>query len=434
MSRKYEKEYQAYRLNWMIEHGFSIDDLIRELQTHQENFDSFVGVKDLFADWEYNSGFSGELWPCYDEFVDCEINKPMKEDSKARGKMLKVGDFLLCKPTGQPETEHCIRGRVIAIDANQNVTISRALKYGAVTLTNLTLPESELLEYYKKVHSGFGGELCEYNGVLFDDYEPKGTKGDQHNGWACICKHCAENYGFQNYIDDSGPAESLCSVWGCTNEADHYINFDGSEVIKSQSEILKQERFFKRDNYIEEIYYNPDSVSGGQFVHVQMDYDLIRKMNGEYANAEIFFDCLEEDSRQFLSDVGSDSFDDSVYAFNQRPFYTRKQGDSYADSEKALIIAQAVQEEQTTLTDSTEDTAAAVREAGALIQTAAKLGLLYMPDDNSVVVCTRYGDEERWERTNMLEASCSLANSGYMPELKRIVEAKQKELNTTMED
>lgn len=62
--------------------------------------------------------------------------------------MLNVGDKLICKTEGQPETEFCIRGEVKKIEGDI-VTISRALKFGTLPMhKDLTLPESELLKYY----------------------------------------------------------------------------------------------------------------------------------------------------------------------------------------------------------------------------------------------------------------------------------------------
>ena len=43
--------------------------------------------------------------------------------------MLNVGDKLICKTEGQPETEFCIRGEVKKVEGDI-VTISRALNSG----------------------------------------------------------------------------------------------------------------------------------------------------------------------------------------------------------------------------------------------------------------------------------------------------------------
>ena len=54
--------------------------------------------------------------------------------------MLNVGDKLICKTEGQPETEFCIRGEVKKVEGDI-VTISRALKFGTLPMQkDLTLP------------------------------------------------------------------------------------------------------------------------------------------------------------------------------------------------------------------------------------------------------------------------------------------------------
>ena len=55
--------------------------------------------------------------------------------------MLNVGDKLICKTEGQPETEFCIRGEVKKVEGDI-VTISRTLKFGTLPMhKDLTLPE-----------------------------------------------------------------------------------------------------------------------------------------------------------------------------------------------------------------------------------------------------------------------------------------------------
>lgn len=72
-----EIAYAKYQLDWMMEHGYSIVDLITALRQHQtedpEDFDQLSYPIDcLFEEWEEDSGFNGELWVCFDEFCDAE--------------------------------------------------------------------------------------------------------------------------------------------------------------------------------------------------------------------------------------------------------------------------------------------------------------------------------------------------------------------------
>lgn len=63
--------YEKYKLDWLLMHGRTLTDLIKELDTLQEeNPDD--SVSQLFADWEYDFGFGSEIWVCYQEFLDSE--------------------------------------------------------------------------------------------------------------------------------------------------------------------------------------------------------------------------------------------------------------------------------------------------------------------------------------------------------------------------
>lgn len=65
-------EYQKYQLQWMIDHGFSLEDLIQELDKLREESDSDMSLESIFADWEYGYGFGSEIWVCEAEWEECE--------------------------------------------------------------------------------------------------------------------------------------------------------------------------------------------------------------------------------------------------------------------------------------------------------------------------------------------------------------------------
>jgi len=64
--------YQKYKLQWMIDHDKSIDDLICEINAHREDCDPADDLLEVFWSWEQDAGFGGEIWACYDEWKDCE--------------------------------------------------------------------------------------------------------------------------------------------------------------------------------------------------------------------------------------------------------------------------------------------------------------------------------------------------------------------------
>ena len=67
--------YEKYKLQWMINHGYTLTDLVKELNIMQkENPDD--KVSQLFDDWEFGYGFGSEIWACYDEFMENEFQNP----------------------------------------------------------------------------------------------------------------------------------------------------------------------------------------------------------------------------------------------------------------------------------------------------------------------------------------------------------------------
>ena len=84
-----KKLYGAYQLDWMMSHGYSLQDLMKELNNvsdyHDEHIhdgytgdgmptgEFFVDVDGIFHDWEYDRGFGSEIWVCYDEFCGAEL-------------------------------------------------------------------------------------------------------------------------------------------------------------------------------------------------------------------------------------------------------------------------------------------------------------------------------------------------------------------------
>ena len=61
--------YQKYQLQWMIDHGYSLQDLMRELTEFQyddpEDSDRIsTPISELFGEWEFDRGFGSEIWAC----------------------------------------------------------------------------------------------------------------------------------------------------------------------------------------------------------------------------------------------------------------------------------------------------------------------------------------------------------------------------------
>ena len=75
-------------------------------------------------------------------------------------------------------------------------------------------------------------------------------------------------------------------------------------------EFLDQDRFYLdlENDKIEWMYYNPDSVSEGQFVTNVFDLDLLEEAMDGMVDPEDAFDFIGSGCRQYLSDRGTDFF------------------------------------------------------------------------------------------------------------------------------
>ena len=67
--------YEKYRLRWMMDHGYTLVDLMKEMDMMLEEWPDAT-MSQLFDDWEFGYGFGSEIWVCYDEFVATEFRNP----------------------------------------------------------------------------------------------------------------------------------------------------------------------------------------------------------------------------------------------------------------------------------------------------------------------------------------------------------------------
>lgn len=64
--------------------------------------------------------------------------------------------------------------------------------------------------------------------IVFDDYVDNTFEYNSY--WVGMCKHCHDKYKsiLDNRVDNCG--SGCCSVKGCENEADYYVDFNMNEV------------------------------------------------------------------------------------------------------------------------------------------------------------------------------------------------------------
>ena len=66
--------YEKYKLQWLIDHNYSLTDLIQALEDYinQEFSDIKINLSKAFEEWESDSGFNSEIYACEEEFNDAE--------------------------------------------------------------------------------------------------------------------------------------------------------------------------------------------------------------------------------------------------------------------------------------------------------------------------------------------------------------------------
>lgn len=112
--------YQKYQLQWMIDHDYSLDDLMSELSGMQyedpEDSDRIATpIDELFDEWQTDIGFGSEIWACEEEWQECEgqieddADEPEIEDESAASgqneKLSAVWDGIFTKVTPYKRAE-----------------------------------------------------------------------------------------------------------------------------------------------------------------------------------------------------------------------------------------------------------------------------------------------------------------------------------------
>ena len=66
--------YEQYKLQWLINHNYSLTDLIQELENYinQDSPDIKINLSKTFKEWEFNTGFNSEIYACEKEYYDAE--------------------------------------------------------------------------------------------------------------------------------------------------------------------------------------------------------------------------------------------------------------------------------------------------------------------------------------------------------------------------
>lgn len=76
MSKISELAYTRYQFDWMVSHGYDIDSLSNVANEWEQECREALFQLDRrvpgFSDYLFEHGFDGEIWACYDEFLQAE--------------------------------------------------------------------------------------------------------------------------------------------------------------------------------------------------------------------------------------------------------------------------------------------------------------------------------------------------------------------------
>ena len=68
------REYKKFKLQWLIDHGYVLEDVISVMQELYEEGDHYdnkgSSPLSLFKNFEQSYGFNGAVYPCFDEWYD----------------------------------------------------------------------------------------------------------------------------------------------------------------------------------------------------------------------------------------------------------------------------------------------------------------------------------------------------------------------------
>lgn len=65
------KKHELFKLQWMIDHGYTLEDLMKELDKLKRE-SPLIDLPMLFDHWQFDVGFGSEIWPCFDEWKEWE--------------------------------------------------------------------------------------------------------------------------------------------------------------------------------------------------------------------------------------------------------------------------------------------------------------------------------------------------------------------------
>jgi len=152
-------EYQKYQLQWMIDHDKSLEDLMNEINVHQENCEGDTLY--VFESWVRDVGFGGEIWACYEEWLDCE-------ETETYDLWQKIIDKLPSSPPAKGLEDEC----PVWTDGTEILCRSEWLAYTiANILDNIAGYRYTHYHYYDPEEDERSGEVDDHTGWWYVDFD-----------------------------------------------------------------------------------------------------------------------------------------------------------------------------------------------------------------------------------------------------------------------
>lgn len=147
-----------------------------------------------------------------------------------------------------------------------------------------------------------------------DGFKETTQDTDNANVHPC-CQDCVFRYeDFCARCNESGDPKDLQTIGKMIQRNDSCSHFASEPALLH---LFADEMLHNRPeiNAVESIDYNPDSMSGGQFVFTDYAYSDIIQMMANCRDVDSFFVQLDATSKQYCVDKGTQDFRDLVYAF-----------------------------------------------------------------------------------------------------------------------
>ena len=196
------KAYERFRLQWMLDHGRTLSELIGELQKLRDEGDPEMSLQALFRDWEFGYGFGSEIWPCFEEFLEVEYKMPEE---------------------GKPGAAHRGMRRADHTEENMQVLLSNPARPDAEGVTlPFPIPDAEYEKCLKLLVSiGLGGvteQDCAVEAVFhgppaLDCLIGRNVNVDELDCLAKILDHIHDDGDLEKF-------EAMAAVRGCSEISD----------------------------------------------------------------------------------------------------------------------------------------------------------------------------------------------------------------------